>query len=92
VRLADGWEKEYVFDDGTGLILALRKAMPIHATGPAVTSVTSYEDWRVEGGVLQPHRFAEHDVQTNRLLNTLQWDSIRTNVSLSANEISRPSH
>jgi hypothetical protein len=92
VALADGWQKEYVFDDSTGLILALRKAMPLHATGPAVTSVTTYEDWRVEGGVLQPHRFAEHDVQTGRLLNTLQWDSIAINVSLRAEELGRPSH
>lgn len=90
VTLADGWQKEYVFDDATALIVALRKAMPIHATGPAVTSTTSYEDWREEGNVLQPHRFTEHDVQTGRLLNTLQWDSIRTNVSLSASELGRP--
>ena len=90
VTLADGWQKEYVFDDGTGLILALRKAMPIHAAGPAVASITSYEDWRPEGGVLQPHRFTEHDVQAGRLLNTLQWDSIRTNVSLSSSDLGRP--
>jgi hypothetical protein len=92
VTLADDWQKEYVFDDGTGLIVALRKAMPIHATGPAVTSVTAYEDWRKEGGLLQPHRFTERDVQSDRLLNTLQWDSIRTNVSLSARELGRPAN
>ena len=92
VTLADGWQKEYVFDDSTGLILALRKAMPIHATGPAVTSITAYEDWRREGGVLQPHRFTEHDARAGRLLNTLQWDSIRTNVDLSASELGRPAH
>jgi hypothetical protein len=91
VTLADGWQKEYVFDDSTGLILALRKAMPLHATGPAITSTTSYEDWRAEGGVLQPHRFAEHEAQSGRLLNTLQWDSILTNVHLSAGDIGRPS-
>lgn len=92
VTLADGWQKEYVFDDSTGLILALRKAMPLHATGPAVTSVTDYEDWRTEGGVLQPHRFAEREAQAGRLLNVLQWDSIHTNVNLSADELGRPSH
>jgi hypothetical protein len=92
VTLADGWEKEYVFDDSTGLILALRKAMPLHATGPAITSITAYEDWRAEGGVLQPHRFAEHDVQSGRLMNTLQWDSIRTNAKLTAGDVGRPAH
>ena len=92
VTLADGWQKEYVFDDSTGLILALRKAMPLHATGPAVTSITSYEDWGPEGGVLQPHRFAEHDVLSGKLMNTLQWDSIRTNVTLTSGELGRPAH
>ena len=90
VTLADGWQKEYVFDDSTGLILALRKAMPLHATGPAITSITGYEDWRPEGGVLQPHRFAEHDVLSGKLMNTLQWDSIRTNVTLTSGELGRP--
>jgi len=92
VALADGWQKDYVFDDSTGLILALRKAMPLHATGPAISTITAYEDWRVEGGVLQPHRFTEQDIQGGRLLNTLQWDSIRTNVSLGPSELGRPAH
>ncbi|MEP7065167.1 MAG: hypothetical protein ABI889_03970 [Gemmatimonadota bacterium] len=92
VTLADGWQKEYVFDDSTGLVLALRKAMPLHATGAAITSITSYEDWRAEGGLLQPHRFVERDVQSGRLMNTLQWDSIRTNVKLSGSELGRPSN
>jgi len=92
VTLADGWQKEYVFDDSTGLILALRKAMPLHATGPAISTITAYEDWRVEAGVLQPHRFTEHDVQAGRLLNTLQWDSIRTNVRFSPGDVDRPAH
>jgi hypothetical protein len=92
VTLTDGWAKEYVFDDSTGLIVALRKAMPLHATGPSIASITSYENWRPEGGVLQPHRFAEHDVLSGRLMNTLQWDSIRTNVRLTAGDLGRPAH
>jgi len=92
VSLADGWEKEYVFDDSTGLIVALRKAMPVHATGAPVTSVTVYDDWRAEGGVLQPHRFIERELQTNRLMSTLQWDSIRTNIDLGERELGRPAH
>ena len=92
VTLEDGWQKEYVFDDSTGLILALRKAMPLHATGPAIASLTRYEDWRAEGGVLQPHRFDEHEVETGRLLNSLKWDSIATNTELAASELARPVH
>jgi hypothetical protein len=90
VTLADGWEKQYLFDDSTGLIIALRKAMPIHATGAPVTSVTTYEDWRTEGGVFQPHRFVEREMLGGRLLNSLQWDSIRTNVELGERELGRP--
>ncbi|HEY8793913.1 MAG TPA: hypothetical protein VIM15_03135 [Gemmatimonadaceae bacterium] len=64
--------------------------MPIHASGAPVTSVTTYEDWRAEGGVLQPHRFVERELQGGRLLNSLQWDSIRTNVDVGARELGRP--
>jgi hypothetical protein len=90
VSLADGWVKEYFFDQRSGLILALRKAMPIHAQGPVVESLTSYEDWRPTGGLLVPHRFIEREAGTGRLLNTLQWDSVRTNVRLDAQELLRP--
>jgi hypothetical protein len=74
VTLSDGWVKEYLFDLQSGLIVALRKAMPIHAKGPVVESLTSYEDWRPTLGLLQPHRFIEREAGTGRLLNTLQWD------------------
>ena len=90
VTLADGWEKQYLFDDSTGLILALRKAMPIHATGAPVTSVTIYEDWRTEGGVFTPHRFVQRELSSGRLLNSLQWDSIRTNIDVGSRELGRP--
>lgn len=90
VILADGWVKEYLFDRESGLIVALRKAMPIHATGPAVETLSTYEDWRSTLGLLQPHRFVERESGTGRLLNTLQWDSIRTNVSLGPRQLGRP--
>ena len=90
MTLADGWSKEYVFDDSSGLILALRKAMPVHATGAPVTSVSVYEEWRAEGGVLQPHRFVEREVASGRLMSTLRWDSIQTNIELGPRELGRP--
>jgi hypothetical protein len=90
VRLADGWTKEYLFDQESGLIAAMRKAMPIHATGPVVESLTGYEDWRPVGGCLTPHRFVERESATGRLLNTLQWDSIRTNLPLAPRQLGRP--
>ena len=90
VSLADGWTKEYLFDQESGLIVALRKAMPIHATGPVIESLTTYEDWRSVDGLLVAHRFVETETTTGRMLNTLQWDSIRTNVLLRPRDSGRP--
>jgi hypothetical protein len=91
VTLADGWLKEYLFDQESGLIVAVRKAMPIHASGPAVETLSSYEDWRptLGGVLLQAHRFVERESRTGRVLNTLQWDSVRTNVTLKPWQLGR---
>ena len=90
VALADGWQKEYYFDPVTHLIVAMRKAMPIHAIGSAVQTLTRYDDWRLEAGVLQPHRFVERIVSTGEALNTLQWDRIESNVALASAELCPP--
>jgi hypothetical protein len=90
VTLTDGWVKDYYFDPATHLILALRKAMPIHATGAPVESLTDYGDWRSESGVLQPYSFTERDVRTGRIMNTLQWDRITSNVEISAADLGEP--
>jgi hypothetical protein len=82
VTLSDGWATDYYFDHVTHLILALRKAMPIHATGPAVASITEYGDWRQENGLLQPYKFVERVVRTGQALNTLQWDRIASNAMI----------
>lgn len=90
VTLGDGWAKEYYFDPRTHLILALRKAMPLHVIGPDVESVTDYGDWREESGLLQPFSFVEREVKTGRTLNTLQWDRITSNTMLRAADLSQP--
>jgi len=82
VRLADGWTKVYYVDTETLLVVALRKAMPVHATGPDVESLTHFEDYREVAGVLYPHRFVEYKVATGAVMNTLRWDEIRANVAL----------
>jgi hypothetical protein len=92
VTLRDGWVKDYYFDPATCLILALRKAMPIHATGPAVESLTEYGDWRRESGVLQPYSFTEREVKTGRIMNTLQWDRIVSNGVISPVDLGEPAH
>jgi hypothetical protein len=87
VTLSDGWQKEYYFDRTTHLIRFMRKAMPIHAVGPVVESLISYEDWRDVGGLLIPHRFVEHAAGTSALLNALQWSSIEDNVDIPDSEL-----
>ena len=90
VTFADGWEKDYYFDPTSHLVVAMRKAMPIHATGSPVETLTHYEDWRRESGVLQAHRFVERIVETGRTLNTLQWERIRSNVAIPLGELRPP--
>ena len=90
VTLADSWVKDYYLDRQTYLIVALGKAMPIHATGPAVASLILYSDWRWNDSVLSPHRFVEREVSTGRLLNTLQWDLIENNAAVAASELRPP--
>lgn len=83
-------QKDYYFDPVTHLILALRKAMPIHATGPAVESITEYGDRRQEGGLLQPYKFVERVVRTERILNTLEWDRITSNGVIAKADLIQP--
>jgi len=90
VRLSDGWEKEYFIDQSTFLIVAMRKAMPVHAAGPAVESLSSYEDWRDVDGLLVPHRFTERVTKTGALMNTLRWDRIEHNTPIADQEIRAP--
>lgn len=90
VTLADGWVKEYYFDPTTQLIVALRKSMPVHATGAAVASLSYYGDWRKVGAVLMAHSFVEREVATSRTMNTLHWDVIELNVTLEPSELAPP--
>ena len=92
VTLADGFAKEYYFDRRTHLIVAVGKAMRIHARGEPVRSLTYYEDWRRDGGLLQPHSFVEKEVGTGKVLNTLHWDRIVINAPISPDEIGNPDH
>jgi hypothetical protein len=56
--------------------------MPIHARGEDVETLTWYEDYRPEGGILFPHRFVERRVADGAILNTLHWSAIAVNPKL----------
>lgn len=80
VVLADGWEKEYYFDAATGLIFAMRKAMPLHAKGSDIESLSYFSDYRKAGHVLRPFRAEERNTKTGKLMNTVIWNTIEANV------------
>lgn len=89
VTLKDGWTKRYYFDEESGLLVALRKAMPLHAAGADVVSLSYFRDYRRVGRVLRPFAQEERNVATNKLMNTLRWDAIVPNVPIRA-EAFRP--
>lgn len=90
VMLADGWEKDYYFDAATGVLFAMRKAMPLHARGDEIESLSYFSDYRKAGHVLRPFVIQERNVKTGALMNTVRWNSIQTNVPIlnSAFEVS----
>ena len=90
VTLKDGWVKDYYLDTHTYLIVALRKAMPLHATGPAIESLTMYADYRPVAGVLYPHSFLERNTATGQIMNTLVWKTIEANVAIDDSEFNPP--
>ena len=90
VTLRDGWAKDYYLDTESYLIVALRKAMPLHATGPDIESLTMYEDYRSVAGVLYPHSFVERNTRTGAILNTLHWKEIEANVEIDDRQFDPP--
>ncbi len=90
VTLNDGWVKDYYLDAKTYLITALRKAMPLHATGPEIESLSTYDDYRRVAGVLFPHSFIERNTKTGKIMNTLQWTRIEANLKIDESEFNPP--
>ena len=90
VTRSDGWTLEYYFDVHSHLLVALRKAMPLHAQGPDVESLTFYSDWRFVSGLLVPFSGEERNVQSGAVLSTLTWDVIEHNVLIRREDILPP--
>ncbi|MEP7066027.1 MAG: hypothetical protein ABI889_08355 [Gemmatimonadota bacterium] len=86
----DGWVLEYYFDVHSHLLVALRKAMPLHAEGPNVESLTFYSDWRFVSGLLVPFSGEEQDVRTGAVMSALTWEVIEHNVPIKREEILPP--
>jgi hypothetical protein len=92
VRIArtDGWMLDYYFDVRTHLLTALKKAMPVHAEGQDVESLTFYSDWRRVSGLLVPFTGEERNVVTGAVMNSLHWDVIEHNVPIARKDILPP--
>jgi tetratricopeptide (TPR) repeat protein len=79
VTLADGFEKLLFIDAENFLIVAERKAAPIHAFGNAVSTETRFSDYRPEGGVVMQHRAMETEIATGKVLNEFRTVRVEVN-------------
>jgi hypothetical protein len=91
VVLSDGWQKDYYFDPATGLVYAMGKAMPLHARGADIESLSYFSDYRKAGHVLRPFVIEERNMKSGALMNTVRWRAIETNMPIqhSAFEVPR---
>jgi hypothetical protein len=90
IRLADGWEKDYLIDTSSFLIVAVRQARPAPAPASTTGTYSMYEDWRVVSGLRVPFRFVEKDAVTGKVINTLQWKDVAHNVKITDAQIKAP--
>ena len=79
MTLQDGFREEALIDQQTFLLLAERKAAPIHAFGEKVTTETRFADYRPVEGVLFSYLSTEVEIGTGRVLNEFRTKSITAN-------------
>lgn len=90
VVLNDGWIKHYYLDVKTNLVIGLKKAMPVHAKGKAVETITFISGYKPVNGVLFPFEFIERKTSDGSLLNALLLNSIEANVEIENSRFSPP--
>lgn len=90
--LPDSVQTDLFVDRESHLLIATRKAAPIHAFGQAVETETRVSDYRNLNGALFPMRFDEYVIATGQPLHDLSggWDSIEVNVELPLDFFSPP--
>jgi hypothetical protein len=79
ITMNDGFVQQELVDTETSLLIAERKAAPIHAFGEKVRSEERIGDYRDVAGVLFPFAHHEVEIATGRVLNEMQWTSIVAN-------------
>jgi hypothetical protein len=90
VTMRDGIRYDAFFDAESGLLIAERKAAPIHAFGAKVTSEERIGGYRDVDGVLFPFEHKEVEIATGRVLNEMHWTSITLNHDLDRAVFSPP--
>ncbi|HJW93633.1 MAG TPA: tetratricopeptide repeat protein [Thermoanaerobaculia bacterium] len=91
VHMRDGFEQDELIDAETFLLIAERKAAPVHAFGKAIASEERMSDYKpVEGGALFAFKHQEVEIATGRVLNEMTWTSITINHELPASAFSPP--
>jgi hypothetical protein len=89
----DSFQNEVFVDAETWLIVAYRKAAPIHAFGESVETETRVSDWRELNGALFPMRFDEVVIATGAPLSDVSggWATAEVNPELPIDYFSPPS-
>ena len=88
----DSFQKDLFVDKETWLIIADRKAAPIHAFGESIKTETRISDYRDVNGALFPARFEEYVIATGKPLSELGggWTTIEANTVLPLDYFSPP--
>jgi hypothetical protein len=90
VEMPDGFRHSEFIDAETWLLIAVRKAAPVHAFGDKVASEERLSDYRDVAGVLFPFASQEVEIATGRVLNEMHWKSITVNHDLDPSVFSPP--
>ena len=90
LTLRDGTRAEYFFDKESFLILATRRAAPIHAFGAPVATEERFADYRAVDGILFPFTATEVEIATGKQLSSMQWGAIDVNRELPRQWFSPP--
>lgn len=69
----------------------MRKAMPLHAKGADIESLSYFSDYRKAGHVLRPFLIDERNTKTGKLMNTVRWNTIDSNAPVQTGAFVPPS-
>jgi len=90
VRMQDGFEQQELIDAASWLLVAERKAAPIHAFGKSVETEQRFGDYRAVDGILFAFADREVEIATGKVLNEMQWTSITLNRDIDPKAFSPP--